>query len=139
MISKAINAKSVQAVWIGSSYFLSSIVFQPIIASLSHIFGRKPITVGALLIFIIGTIICSVAQNVAALLAGRTIQGIGCGGNYVMIDILITDLVPLRQRGSYLGFVSLAWTFGSTIGPVMGASFAQRVTWRWIFWIMVPL
>jgi MFS family permease len=109
-----------------------------LVASYSHIFGRKPLTLASLLSFLIGTIVCSVAPNISAFLAGRVIQGLGSGGAIAMVDILISDLVPLRQRATYFGLVSLAWAFGSAAGPLMGSSFAQQVTWRWIFWILLP-
>ncbi|KAI7969928.1 hypothetical protein EIK77_006876 [Talaromyces pinophilus] len=71
-------------------------------------------------------------------LAGRVIQGVGSGGAIAMVDVLITDLIPLRQRAMYFGFVSLAWAFGTTAGPLAGSSLAQKVTWRWVFWILLP-
>lgn len=138
IIAADVNASSVEALWVGTSYFLGSAVFQPLVASYSHIFGRKPLTLTSLFLFLVGTIICSVARNAAALLAGRTIQGIGSGGAIAMVDIIISDLIPLRQRAAYFGLVSLAWSFGSAAGPLMGSAFAQSVTWRWIFWILLP-
>lgn len=73
------------------------------------------------------------------MIIGRVVQGLGSGGLVTMTEVLITDLVPLRQRGTYFGLVSLSWAFGSSLGPVVGASFAQKVTWRWFFFILLPL
>jgi MFS family permease len=124
---------------VGTSYFVGNGSFQPLFASFSHIFGHKVIITLALVLFLVGTIIYSVAPNMGALLTGRTIQCIGAGGCIALTEILITDLVPLRQRAMFLGFVSLAWAFGSGSGPVIGAALAEKVTWRWIFWILLPL
>lgn len=127
-----------QTSWIGTGYFIGSAAFQPLFASLSHIFGRKLLTVGALFIFLVGTILCSVARDIDLLLAGRVIQGIGSGGCIAMSDVLITDIIPLRQRADYFGLVSLAWAVGTIVGPVAGAALGQTVTWRWLFWILIP-
>lgn len=101
IIADSVHASSVEALWVGTSYFLSSAIFQPLVASYSHIFGRKPLILSSLVFFLIGTIICSVAKNAAALLAGRVVQGSGGGGIIAMVDILISDLIPLRQRAAY--------------------------------------
>ncbi|PCG97108.1 Major facilitator superfamily domain, general substrate transporter [Penicillium occitanis (nom. inval.)] len=138
IIAQSLHGTSVQASWVGTGYFVGSSAFQPLFASFSHIFGRKIPTLTALLLFLIGTILCSVAHSMPLFLAGRVIQGVGSGGAIAMVDVLITDLIPLRQRAMYFGFVSLAWAFGTTAGPLAGSSLAQKVTWRWVFWILLP-
>lgn len=138
-ISEKLNTTAIQAFWAGTSFLLATTVFQPTFASLSHSFGRKPILLLAIILFTVGAIVAALAQNVTALLAGRTIQGVGGGGIIALFEVLITDLVPLRQRGKWFGYQSAVGAVGTVIGPVVGGALAQHVSWRWIFWINVPI
>lgn len=92
----------------------------------------------ALALFTVGAIIAALATSFTVLLVGRTIQGIGGGGIISLVEVLITDLVPLRERGTWFGYQSAVWALGSVTGPIIGGAFAQNVTWRWIFWINLP-
>jgi hypothetical protein len=115
-----------------------STVFQPSWASFSHISGRKSVLLAALLLFTVGTVIASVSDNVALLLVGRCVQGIGGGGLVALTYVIITDMVTLRERGKHMSVISLQWAIGSVIGPVIGGAFAEKATWRWIFWLNIP-
>lgn len=82
-----------------------------------------------LVFFLIGAIVCAVANNFGTLLVGRSIQGIGGGGLIALTEIVVTDLVPLRMRGQWFGIISGMWALGSVSGPVIGGAFAQNVSW----------
>jgi len=118
---------------------LCSTIFQPSFASFSHIFGRKPLILVALTFFLVGAIVAGVAHSFAILLVGRSIQGIGGGGLIALTEIVVTDLVPLRIRGKWFGIISGMWSLGSVTGPIIGGAFAQEVSWRWIFYINLPI
>ncbi|GAQ35296.1 hypothetical protein AtubIFM54640_002297 [Aspergillus tubingensis] len=138
-IALDLHINSIQAFWVGTSSLICSTAFQPVYGSLSSIFGRKPALMLAITFLTTGTIICSRASNVTTLLTGRTIQGLGAGGITNLSEVILTDLVPLRLRGRYLAILNSTWAIGSTSGPVIGAAFAQKVAWRWIFYMHLPL
>jgi multidrug resistance protein len=134
-----LGSTTTSAFWIGTSYLLVSAVSQPAFASFSHVFGRRPVIIFALLLFDVGTIVCALSKNTTTILAGRTIQGLGSGGCLSIIEILITDIVPLHIRGEFFGLISLSWALGAALGPVIAGAVVEYSTWRWIFWILLPL
>ncbi|KAL3481047.1 major facilitator superfamily domain-containing protein [Aspergillus californicus] len=138
IITKDLGGTAIEAFWSGTSFLLSSTVFQPNFASLSGIFGRRPLVLVALTLFFIGTVICSVADGFTLMLVGRSIQGVGGGGLIALSEVIVTDLVPLRLRGQYFGILSAMWSVGSVSGPILGGGFAEDVSWRWIFYINFP-
>jgi MFS family permease len=103
-------------------------VFQPFLVSLSDIFGRRQSLFMSVLFFTVGTIICCVASNFVHLLAGRSIQGIGGGGSLSIGLVIMTDIVPLRQRPTYNGIIQIAWAVGTSTGPLIGGLFADHST-----------
>ncbi|KAI0206555.1 major facilitator superfamily domain-containing protein [Astrocystis sublimbata] len=135
-IAKDIDAGS-QYVWIANSYVISSTAVQPLFGQLSNILGRCNPSLVVVALFAIGSGIAGGANGVPMLIAGRTIQGIGCGGIFVLLDVVVCDLVPLRERGKYLGPILAAGGLGSTIGPLIGGALTA-VTWRWVFYITLP-
>ncbi|KHJ36265.1 putative mfs multidrug transporter [Erysiphe necator] len=139
IITKKLGGTAIEAFWSGTSFLITSAVFQPIIASLSNIIGRKELILLSSLFFAVGSTLGAIANNFTIMLVGRSIQGIGGGGILTLGEIMLTDLVPLAYRGAWFGYLGSIWAIGSVTGPLMGASFAQRVTWRWIFWINLPI
>ncbi|KAF1980450.1 MFS general substrate transporter, partial [Bimuria novae-zelandiae CBS 107.79] len=134
----SLNGTAIDAFWTGTSYLLSSAVFQPVIASASELFGRQQLLILSLVFFTVGTIICTVANDFTVMLVGRSIQGVGGGGIITLSQVIFCDIVPLRFRPKYFAIVLGAWAIGTIIGPVIGGVFVQSSTWRWCFYINFP-
>ncbi|KAK4691141.1 hypothetical protein P7C71_g5797, partial [Lecanoromycetidae sp. Uapishka_2] len=138
IIAQKLKGTAIEAFWAGTSFLLTSTIFQPSFASFSHIFGRKPMVLVALVFFLIGALVAALSNDFGTLLVGRSFQGIGGGGLIALTEILVTDMVPLRLRGQWFGIISGMWSIGSVTGPIVGGAFAQNVTWRWIFYLNLP-
>ncbi|KAJ5928260.1 Major facilitator superfamily domain general substrate transporter [Penicillium verhagenii] len=132
---KALNLTS----WIATSYFLTLTSFQPLFGKLSDIFGRKGCLLTAYVIFGMGNLGCGLARNINELIAARVIQGIGGGGMTTVVSILMSDLVPLRDRGLWQGILNLAYATGSSAGAPLGGILADYIGWRWAFLSQFPL
>ncbi|KAJ5876224.1 uncharacterized protein N7529_001808 [Penicillium soppii] len=139
IIAADLGGSTTEAFWAGTSYLLACTILMLIWVTLSDAFGRRPIMLTALLVFAVGAIVCAVSHNWPTMLAGRTIQGLGGGGLIALTTVLITDLVPLRDRARFYALVSVIWALGSATGPIIGGALAQSGSWRWIFWINLPI
>lgn len=126
-------------VWIGTAYLLGNAAFVPTWGKISDIFGRKPVILVAAVIFWIGSLLCALSKNMAMLIAARAIQGVGGGGLIVLPNITISDLFSMRNRGMYFGILGMVWALASAVGPVLGGVFTSKVTWRWCFYINLPI
>ncbi|KAK8909537.1 hypothetical protein QC760_002239 [Botrytis cinerea] len=137
-VAKALDAKELY-VWFASAFFLTSTISQPLFGQFANVFGRRWPIIVAVALFALGSGICGGATSSAMLIAGRGIQGIGVGGVNVMIDCIVCDLVPLRERPNYMAFIFLIFAVGSSLGPFVGGVLVDRATWRWIFYISLPV
>lgn len=125
--------------WVANGYFLTSTAFQPLFGQTANIFGRRILTLSAVLFFTIGSAISGSASNIAALIAGRLIQGIGGGGLNVMTPIVVADLVPLRDRSRFMSIIFTFYSIAFSIGPVVGGALVDHSSWRWIFYLNLPV
>ncbi|KAM0798577.1 major facilitator superfamily domain-containing protein [Usnea florida] len=124
--------------WIGGAYLLGNAAFAPIWTKFSDIWGRKAILLTAVVCFLCSSIVCAVATSMTMLIVGRTLQGISSGGLVSVISVVISDMFSMRHRSLYIGLLEIIWGFAGGIGPVLGGTFAQHLSWRWAFWIMLP-
>ncbi|KAK4550326.1 hypothetical protein LTR36_003293 [Oleoguttula mirabilis] len=125
--------------WIGSAFLLANSASIPSWGKVSDIFGRKPMLLLANIIFMIGSLIAALSTSIGMLIAARAIQGIGGGGLVILVNITIGDLFSLRNRGAFYGMVGAVWAIASAIGPVIGGAFTEKVSWRWCFYVNLPL
>ncbi|KAJ5108154.1 efflux pump antibiotic resistance protein [Penicillium angulare] len=125
--------------WIASSYLLTNASSVGLWGRLSDIWGRKPILSTSIILFLGGSLICGLAINVSMLIAGRALQGIGSGGITVMANICVSDLFDVQRRSAYLGIFGATWAIAGAVGPVIGGAFTTYVTWRWCFYINLPV
>ncbi|KAJ9489689.1 hypothetical protein VN97_g3591 [Penicillium thymicola] len=113
--------------WVGSAYTLAYAAITPVWGSVSDIWGRKPIMLIAVAIFLVGSLVCALAPKMDVLIVGRAIQGLGGSGMGIMVNIVVSDMFSLRDRGLYLAITSLVWAVGSAIGPVLGGVFTEKL------------
>lgn len=116
-----------------------STAVQPLYGQTANIFGRRLLINSAVILFMIGSAISGAATSMAMLITGRTVQGIGGGGCSMLIDMIICDLVPVRERGSVMGYIFGAATVCTALGPFIGGILAQKASWRWVFYINLPV
>ncbi|KAJ5451850.1 hypothetical protein N7445_000033 [Penicillium cf. griseofulvum] len=111
---------------------------QPVWASISNEFGRKPPLYISIGLFFIGSIVFATAQNMGTIIVGRVLQGLGGGGIDVLVQVILADMTTLEERSTYLGLMAIPSAVGNIMGPTVGALFSTYASWRWIGWINLP-
>ncbi|OFW59276.1 MAG: MFS transporter [Actinobacteria bacterium RBG_16_64_13] len=128
-----------QMLWVTTAYLLAATIMMPIYGKLGDLIGHKVLFLGALVAFLSGSVLGGLAHNMAVLVAARAVQGLGGGGLMILSMAIIADIVPPRQRGTYMGIMGGAWSVSSVLGPILGGWFADSIGWRWAFWFNLPL
>jgi len=125
--------------WVVTSYLLASTIVTAIVGKLGDLFGRKTVFQVAVAFFLVGSVLCGLAGSMTMLVMSRALQGIGGGAIMVTATALIGEVIPLRDRGRYQGALGAVFGVTTVIGPLLGGFFTDHLSWRWAFWINVPV
>ncbi|MCX4677511.1 MFS transporter [Streptomyces sp. NBC_01433] len=125
--------------WVVTAYLLAATAATPLWGKLGDQYGRKKLFQTAIVIFLIGSALCGVAQNMPQLIGFRALQGLGGGGLMVLSMAIVGDIVPPRERGKYQGLFGAVFGVTSVLGPLLGGFFTQQLSWRWVFYINLPI
>ena len=125
--------------WVVTSYLLASTIVTAIVGKLGDVFGRKVVFQTSVLFFLAGSVLCGLSASMTMLVASRALQGIGGGAIMVTAMAVIGEVIPLRERGRYQGALGAVFGVTTVIGPLLGGFFTDHLTWRWAFWINIPV
>jgi EmrB/QacA subfamily drug resistance transporter len=125
--------------WVVTSYLLASTASAPLYGKLGDMYGRKPVFLAAILIFLAGSMLSGLSQSLEQLVGFRALQGIGAGGLMVGAQAIIADIVSPRDRGRYIGLIGGVFAVASVAGPLLGGFLVEAISWRWIFYVNLPI
>jgi EmrB/QacA subfamily drug resistance transporter len=125
--------------WVVTSYLLATTVSTPLYGKLGDMYGRKPVFLAAILIFLAGSMLSGLSRSMGELIAFRALQGVGAGGLMVGAQAIIADIVPPRERGRYMGLIGAVFAVASVAGPLLGGFFVEAISWRWVFYVNMPI
>ena len=125
--------------WVVTAYLLAATIAGPLYGKLGDLYGRKKVLQTAIVIFLVGSALCGVAQSMVELIAFRALQGLGAGGLIVTTFAVIGDVIPPRERGKYQGYFGGVFGVSTVIGPLLGGFFVDNLSWRWIFYVNLPI
>src|SRR3954468_4123487 len=125
--------------WLFSVYLLAQAVTVPVYGKLADVFGRKPVMLFGIGLFFVGSVLCGVAWSMGALIAFRVVQGLGAGAVQPMSMTIAGDLYSLQERAKVQGYLAIVWGGSAGVGPTLGGVFSEYVSWRWIFFVNIPL
>ncbi len=124
--------------WIFSIYLLTQAVSVPIYGRMADLYGRRPILYTGILIFLVSSVLCGIAQNMPQLIAARALQGLGAGAIVPIVQTVVGDIYTIRERSKIQGYTASVWGVASILGPIAGGAITQYISWRWIFFINIP-
>ena len=125
--------------WVVTSYLLATTASTPLYGKLGDMYGRKPVFLAAILIFLAGSLLSGLSQSMGELIAFRALQGLGAGGLMVGAQAIIAEIVPPRDRGRYMGLIGSVFAVASVAGPLLGGFFVEAISWRWVFYVNMPI
>ena len=128
-----------QLAWVVTAYLLAQTVVTPLYGKLGDLYGRKPVLQVAIVLFLLGSVLCGLSRNMTQLVLFRALQGLGGGGLMVSSQAVVADVVPARDRGRYQGIFGAVFGVSSVVGPLVGGYFTTHLSWRWIFYVNLPL
>jgi EmrB/QacA subfamily drug resistance transporter len=125
--------------WLFSIYLLAQAVTVPVYSKVADLFGRKPVLLFGIALFLLGSVMCGVAWNMGMLIAFRVVQGLGAGAVQPMAITVVGDLYSVQERAKVQGYLASVWGISAVVGPTLGGVFSEYASWRWIFFVNVPL